>query len=55
MKVNVPIDLRLFTDTLKPLGTLVEGGYQLMKNVGHYDCLKEKLSVEMVYNGYKYF
>ena len=43
MKVNVPIDLRLFTDTLKPLGTLVEGAYQLMKNVGHYDCLKRKI------------
>ena len=43
MKVNVPIDLRLFQDTLKPLQARVEGGYELMKNVGHYDCLRIKI------------
>ena len=43
MKVNVPTDLRLFQDTLKPLQARVEGGYQAMTNVGHYDCLQRKI------------
>ena len=31
---------------------IIEGGYQLMKNVDHYGCLiKKKLSVEIVCNG----
>ena len=50
IKVNASIDLRLFQGTLKHLQARRtktnyrrgEGGYQLMKNVGHYGCLNKK-------------
>ena len=52
IKVNVSIDLRLFQGTLKHLqarrikrnyrGWVGVGGYQLMKNVGHYGSLTRK-------------
>ena len=43
MKVNVPIDLRLFKGTLKPLQTCVEGRYLFIKNVSYYDSLPRKI------------
>ena len=46
MKVNALIDLRLFQGTghYRPveLKIIAEGGYQLMKNVGHFGCLRRK-------------
>ena len=46
MKVNALIDLRLFQGTghYRPveLKIIAEGGYQLMKNVGHCGCLRRK-------------
>ena len=47
IKVNVSVDLRLYQGTLKHLEARrikknIEGGYQLMKNVGHYGCLTKK-------------
>ena len=55
MKVNVPIWSKVILGYTETVTGSCRGGYQLMKNVGHYDCLRGKLSVEMVYNGYKYF
>ena len=55
MKVNVPIDVRLFLETLKPLQARVEGTTRLWKISVTMIAYQEKLSVEMVYNGYKYF
>ena len=47
IKVNVPIDLIILQDTSKKLqGRRIKknyrGGYQLMKNAGHYGCLTKK-------------
>ena len=49
IKVNVSIHLRLYQGTWKHLQARrikknMEGGYQLMKNVGHYGCLTKKNS-----------
>ena len=47
MKVNVPIDLKLFQDTLKRLQTRVQEGYQFMKNVGNYHGCPNHSNLEM--------
>ena len=47
MKVNVPIDLRLFCGTLKLWQAHVEGGLPAYET-NHYDCLRRKI---MSWNG----